>query len=588
MRAAARGVDLAAAWLAVAIAAGCGAPQSGRLHVAVVDEASGEATPARVELLDAAGEAHVPASALRLSLQCLTAPPPEWARAWTDTDTLDNPHTGTQQFYVEAPFEIELPPGRYTLRAFKGLERRVARAEVEVAAGEAVHAELRLVRWADLPARGWYGADDHLHITRRSEADDRRIGRWMQGEDLQVANLLQMGTQVQFGVTPQHDFGDEGTYRENDHWLFAGQEHPRTHFLGHTIMLGARAPIDLRDTYIVYDETFREARRQGGVAGFAHFGRGPAERGLAIEAPRGLVDFVEVLQFGWPYYDVWYRLLDLGLRITPTAGTDFPCGPWSVPGRERFYTQVDAPFGRESWLEGIRRGRTFVTNGPLLELAVDGVGIGGERSLEAPGRVHVEGRARYDPERDALDGLELVRNSEAVPAPSRRVGPGELVLSSDVEVDAPSWIALRVRGEKVGETPVSPLGFPDWAVRIGRRIGDGADVWGREDWAAARGPRLAAAHTAPIWVRVAGRLPGDAADARHWLEQLDALEARLADDRIEAQAIWDWVPYSDGVSTEHLRRNRPALLRAIAEAREAWQQRAQPGAPASTSTGGTP
>ena len=69
---------------------------------------------------------------------------------------------------------------------------------------------------------------------------------------------------------------------------------------------------------------------------------------MAVVAPHDLLHFVEVLQFEWPHYDVWYQALDLGLPITPTAGTDFPCGPWSVPGRERFYTRVEGELDRFS------------------------------------------------------------------------------------------------------------------------------------------------------------------------------------------------------------------------------------------------
>lgn len=543
------------------------APPSGHLSVRVVDGPGGPVTPARIELLDAAGGAHVPDSALRLTLQCLLAPPPAWAQGWVETQAIDDPHAGTRQFYVDAPFEIELPPGRYSLRAFKGIEHRVARAAVEVPPGGDASLELVLERWSDLPARGWYAADDHLHITRLHPEDDARISHWMQAEDLDVANLLQMGTQTQVGVTPQRAFGDAGSYREGDHLLLSGQEHPRTHLLGHTITLGARSLVDLRDDYIVYERTFRAGRREGGVVGFAHFGRGPAAFGLATTAPRDLVDFVEVLQFDWPHYDVWYEALDLGLRLAPTAGTDFPCGPWSLPGRERFYTRVEGRLERESWLEGIRRGRTFVTNGPLLELSLDGAGIGDTLDLPGPQRVRVEGAVHFDPERDAPGSVELLRNGEPVPAPTRTPAPGEIRLEVDSEVDGPAWFALRVLGDKRGETPPSGMGFPDWALDLGENIGRGADVRGRDPWLRARSRRPSAAHTAPIWVRVGGRLPGDADVAARWLARLDDLEARLSDERIGDQTIWDWVPYSDGVSLAHLRRHRGALLAAIADAR---------------------
>ena len=88
--------------------------------------------------------------------------------------------------------------------------------------------------------------------------------------------------------------------------------------------------------------------------------------------------------------------------------------------------------------------------------------------------------------------------------------------------------------------------------------------------------RPSLAHTAPIWVRV-----GDSGatlralakpQAEEALRRLDDLERRLADDQIEEAEIWDWVPYSDGVSIEHLRSNRQALLRAIEEARIRYRE----------------
>jgi hypothetical protein len=562
---------LLAIW-GVTLALGC-APPTGHLQVTVIEPTTGNPTPARVELLDAEGMAHVPTSALRLTLQCVTAPPSDWAQWLVDSDAIDNPHSGTRQFYVDAPFEIELPAGRYTLRAFKGIERRVASAAVEIEPGGSTSLELAPPRWSDMPERGWYGADDHIHITRLSEADDVRISHWMQAEDLHVSNLLQMGTQAQIGVTPQHDFGDAGTYREGDHLLLAGQEHPRTHFLGHTITLGADSLVDLRDDYIVYERTFRAGRREGGVVGFAHFGRGPAKDGLATHAPRDLVDFMEVLQFEWPHYDVWYEALDLGIAITPTAGTDFPCGPWSLPGRERFYTRVEGRLDRASWLDGIRSGRTFVTNGPLLELRVNDAEIGDVIALPGPGRVVVEARVRFDPERDAPRTIELIRNGAPVAAPTREIAPGEIHLAAMAEVDEPSWFALRVLGDKLGEAPPEPLGVPEWVLRIAARIASGADIDDRDAWLAARSQRPSAAHTAPIWVTIRGSRPGDPAGARRWIERLDALESRLDEDRIADQTIWDGVPYSDGVSEEHLRRHREALLAAIAEARTRWAER---------------
>ncbi len=561
-----------------ALFAGCSADPNGILVLRLVNADSGEPTPGRIEVLDERGGAHVALDALPLTLECEVAPLPGWASWLTRSDHIENPHSGTTQFYSDGSAELSLPPGRYRITVYKGIEYRVARRSVQIHPLDTAELSVSLNRWIDLPRAGWYSADDHLHISRLTAEDDRRVATWMQAEDLHVANLLQMGTASQFGVTPQRAFGAAGEHRQGDTLLISGQEHPRTHLLGHTITLGARAPIDLRETYIVFDRFWRESRRLGGVSGFAHWGLGPARDGLAVDAPGGLLSFVEVLQFEYPHYDVWYELLDLGVPLTPTAGTDFPCGPWSIPGRERFYTRLDGPLDRERWLEGVRRGRTFVTNGPLLELTVGGAGIGDTLRLDRPGPVRVIGVVRFDRGRDHVTRVELIRNGLPVASRTPDTSTGSIRLVASVQVEGPAWFALRVEGDKVGETPLEPMGLPGWLMDLGRNVASGASIEEREAFAAARATRVSAAHTAPIYVSVAGQpplgwQPGAADRAREWLARLDALEAKLADDRIGDFTIWDWVPYSDGVSEEHLRRNRAALLAVIAESREFYQRR---------------
>jgi hypothetical protein len=555
----------------------CSGDPAGRLEFRVVEGARGAAVPARVELLDEAGRPWVPEGALPLRFECVAAPLPDWAAGILSiSQHLENPHTGTTQFYVDGTASLELPPGRYRLRVFKGIEYAVAERRFEIRADESRTLDVELSRWIDMPASGWYGADDHLHITRLTPEDDRRIAAWMRAEDLHVANLLQMGTVDQFGVTPQHDFGAAGEYRLGDTLLLAGQEHPRTHFLGHTITLGADAAIDLRETYIVYETFWRASQERNGLPGFAHWGAGPARDGLAVDAPRGLVFFLEVLQFEFPHYDVWYELLDLGIRLTPTAGTDFPCGSWSVPGRERFYTRLSAPPTRGTWLEAVRRGRTFVTNGPLLELRVGEAEIGDELQLDAPTRLALRGAVRFDPARDDVRRVELVRNGEPLPTPVERPAPGELRFEVVREVSESAWYALRVSGNKIGEAPLPPPTGPFANYLIDRVTNFGEVREAGEAFAEGRGHvRPSAAHTAPIWVSVRGSPAIENRErarelARASLARLDALEARLADPHVEGETIWDWVPYSDGVSAAHLRRNRPALLRAIEEARRRY------------------
>ena len=80
--------------------------------------------------------------------------------------------------------------------------------------------------------------------------------------------------------------------------------------------------------------------------------------------------------------------------------------------------------------------------------------------------------------------------------------------------------------------------------------------------------RLSAAHTAPVYVAVGeSRRHRSPELARQWLQRLDDLEERLASPQLEQLATPAWIPYADGVTLEHLRRHRPALLQAIEQAR---------------------
>ena len=73
-----------------------------------------------------------------------------------------------------------------------------------------------------------------------------------------------------------------------------------------------------------YHRVFEATRNRGAITGYAHYGRlFNGERGLALDVPFGLIDFIEMLQGGHVETSIWYRLLNLGFRINPAAGADY-------------------------------------------------------------------------------------------------------------------------------------------------------------------------------------------------------------------------------------------------------------------------
>ena len=141
---------------------------------------------------------------------------------------------------------------------------------------------------------------------------------------IKAASERPVGAQI--SVTPQYAYGDDGAYRDGELLLLAGQEHPRTHFLGHTITLGASKPRHDPARYLIYRLLWEKNDAEGALNGFAH-AYAPngmmiaVHDGMAVVAPHDLLHFMEVLQFNRSGYEAWYELLALGLRVTPTAGS---------------------------------------------------------------------------------------------------------------------------------------------------------------------------------------------------------------------------------------------------------------------------
>ena len=527
----------------------------GLLQLSIVDGESDQPTPARVQLLDAQGNGHVALDALPIDGDCTDRLVPadltfERAVALL-TKKVENPFTGTTQFYSVGKSEISLQPGDYKLTIYKGPEYHVQKRDVHIEADGTTKLTVGMSRWINMPEQGWYSADDHLHIARPIKELNPFISKWMQAEDIHVANLLQWGLSRAFHNTLQYAHGPESIYREGGYILATGQENPRTHFLGHTITLGARSAINFPENYLIYRLVWEEARRQGALSGYAHYGTDflGGHYGLSIDLPHGLLSFLEVLQFNRAIYNSWYDILNTGFRLTPTAGTDYPCGGASIPGRERFYTKVEGPFTYENWLEGVRRGRTFVTNGPILEFRVNGKEMGEEVVLNKPGSVPVEGRVRFDPTWDDVERLEVIENGQMLRSFPRTGESAEIRFQFEHKVQEASWLAVRASGSKLGEiNPVSGL--------IHRTMRPTSE-----------------AHSAPVYVTLKGAPPLAAhprakALARTWLARLEDLKARLAEDQIENLAKrLERYPY-DIVEEDLLRKNSSALIKEIQKAKD--------------------
>jgi hypothetical protein len=182
------------------------------------------------------------------------------------------------------------------------------------------------------------------------------------------------------------------------------------------------------------------AHEQGGVVLWCHNADG-------MEAPvagvLGRLDGLNLFDPWWrdPDYDVWYRLLNCGVRLPASTGSD-----WYLCSSNRVYADLGSTartdFTYGNWLAALRAGRTFITDGPVLSLSVDGhapsnnvLGLAG-----TTGTVNIsvswEGA-------QPVDRVEVVRDGTI--AYAHEVTDGALSGDLDVQLDVTDagWIAAR-------------------------------------------------------------------------------------------------------------------------------------------------
>lgn len=412
----------------------------GRVRLEVKDARSGRVVPARVGLYDETGRLPLP-SDQAIPVRRFTD---RIRRVWLNRRTFW-PVESREAFYVSGTYEGRVPAGTYDLVVSRGPEYRLHHQKITVRADDTSPAAVALTRYDDLTARGWYSGESHVHL-QRDQVADADVWTQIAAEDLHIAHLLEMGN-IMGTYFKQPAWGKAGRYERAGVALVSGQEDPRTVARGHTMHWNVAQHTHFEPAaFFQYHHVFERTRRGGALTGYAHHGElFNGRRGLAIDVPFGLVDFIELLQGGRIATEGWYQFLNMGYRILPAGGADWPYFGPTLPGVERTYVKVDGPFTIDGWLAGFRRGRVYVTNGPFLELSVNGQPMGAEVKAAPGSTLTIEATATLNPDVDALDRIELVVLGDVVRQASAN-GKDAVSLSTTLTVDRSLWLAVRAYG----------------------------------------------------------------------------------------------------------------------------------------------
>jgi hypothetical protein len=379
---------------------------------------------------------------------------------------------------------LEVPRQKLTLEAIHGLESARATLEVDMTKSAPAELTVKLPMLFRPAEQDLAAGNTHLHLRdmTRSEADDylRQIPA-ADGLRVLFISYLERHLDDRSYITNNYPIGDldfpgAGTLYSN------GEEH-RHNFdgfgqgYGHVMFLAIKRlvqPVSLGPgiTKAGNDDLplrsgIDNARKQGGTVIWCHntFGHEDVPNMLA-----GRLDALNVFDGSRKdaYEDTYYRFLNLGLRVPLSTGTD-----WFLYDFARVYVRAEKNLSIAGWLDGLKKGRTLATNGPLVTLTVAGRPPGDVLALDQPKPLRAEARAVG---RHNFGKLQLVRNGTVIHQETAQPVEGGFTakLARTVTVDEPAWFAARIETAVRNEfdQPLFAHTSPVYANLSGRRVFD--------------------------------------------------------------------------------------------------------------------
>lgn len=373
-------------------------------------------------------------------------------------------------------FTLEVPDGQLLVRATHGPEWSIA--EVNTQAG--ANCVFVLKHLVDMPARGYYGADLHMHSTfSDGKQTPAGVAYACQAEGLQIAAL-----------------SDHESVGQQPAWLamatntflpLPAQE--ITTKMGHILGIGVEQVVsnDVSHGPDDFTRIFRQVHEQDAIAIVAH----PNAPGENYQAPQVRdYDAWEILNGSVPPYGpifdfvqgrkVWHSMLSQGLRVAAVGTSDnhdnlsTRCRqilkdpdkatevdkrlgmltrivsfekvlkPWGIKGlhpgfyRTYLYLPEKTPQAIQT---AVKCGNGFVTNGPLLLATLDGQVPGNE--VQAKGRpslnLTVEGFANQPLEKLVI----LVNGQPALTLNALQAEPTQVT----VPAKPGDWIVVELYGQ---------------------------------------------------------------------------------------------------------------------------------------------
>ncbi len=336
-------------------------------------------------------------------------------------------------FVFSGKVVLELRPGRYTFEIERGPEYPVRTGHFMIKRGATDNTQITMTRFVDMKKEGWWSGDLHIHRAPRDvpllmRAEDLHIApvitwwndrtTWKEGK-IPDAAPVPLGSNAFYNLMAGEDertggallyfnlpgplplpARSQGEFPPMIRFLKMAKQHPDAH-------------VDIEKPFW-WDVPVWIATGLCDSIGLAnnHMQRDGMLDNEAWGKPHDTTFYPPPLGTGLWTQDIYYPLLNCGIRIPPSAGS--ASGVMSNPiGYNRVYVQCGEHLDYKAWWEGLRAGRVVVTNGPMLRPKVNGEFPGHLFRADAGNSVTLSIRLNLAL-RDHVNYLEIVKNGEVV------------------------------------------------------------------------------------------------------------------------------------------------------------------------------
>ena len=396
----------------------------------IIDKKTGELLPSRVQVIDSGGEFVRP------------------------DKSLVKVGPGESFFYSDGNFELEIGRGSARILVERGTEYipAVVNCDIPVNGSQAV--DITLDRWFELSTRGWHPGNTHIHYDEKETRPDERLQLDPRVEDLRMTAVSILQRWDLEYATNKYSPGVLTEFTSSHHYVECGEENRHnkgkghdnsTLGYGHIMLLNIQNvvhPVSRGLLVDAFDPDYPplsyacdDAHRQGGIVIWCHNGQGME---APVAAVLGKVDAFNLFDPRWmdPEYDIYYKMLNAGIHLPASTGSD-----WFISSANRVYCNSGGVFKYEDWINALRKGKTFITNGPSIEMAVNDYELGDtiETDVGKSLNVKVQWKSFYP-----LSYIQIICNGKVIKTSKSPSVLKEGVFETDIKVTADSLIAARV------------------------------------------------------------------------------------------------------------------------------------------------